>query len=295
MTYVLKTLNNLEEVTIKESKDKSKKIFPQTLEIEKLPKLTTITTSYRLLKKFKFKEIQEILKEIPKLKDFNIICKVADSKLNSQEIRNEAIAFICNEHKTKPDYKNPKETLYIDIIKDTCLLGTNPKTELCKRDYKVRTSNNSLNACIASSLLILADYNPKLSLLDPFCSDGAIIIEAALRKGKNIYASDPKSTNLFNAKLNTEVAKVKIKFEVKQTDQIITKLPFISKRSNPKVIEKRLIDFLELATKAKSTIITQKTTLLEKLIKSYNLKIKKELEIKHGQQTYKILTFHKKT
>jgi len=296
MTYILKTLNNLENITIKETNNKAKKIFPQTLEIEKLPKLRTITTSYKLIKKFKFKEIQDILKELPKIKDFNIICKIKDNKLKSQELRNQIIAFICKKYKTKPNYKKPEQILYLDIIKHNCLLGINPKIELCKRNYKIRTSNNSLNACLASSLLILAKYNPKNSLLDPFCSDGIIVIEAALKKGKDIYATDPKSTNLFNAQLNSEVAKVKINFQLKQADQIITQLPFVSKRSNPKIIEKQLKNFLELTKKAKKiTVITQKTNLLEKLTQDYNLKINLKKELLHGQTNYKIITFHKKS
>ena len=176
-----------------------------------------------------------------------------------------------------------------------CLIGLEPKKDLCKRQYRVRTSNNSLNCCLASALLIVANYNPKQTLLDPFCSDGAIAIEAALKGGK-VFAHDPKQTNLFNAKLNAQVANVKINFEIQQADQIITQLPFVSKRSNPKVIEKQLINFLELTKKAKSiTIITQKTELLEKLIENYNLKISEKRKVLIGEQKYEILCLKKKT
>jgi len=166
---------------------------------------------------------------------------------------------------------------------------------LCKRQYKVRTSNNSLNCCLSSCLLIIANYNPKLSLLDPFCSDGSIVIEAALKQGKNIYAYDPKSTNLFNTKLNSEVAQVKINFKLQESDQIITQLPFVSKHSNPRIIENQLHSFLKLAEKAKFvTIITQKTDLLENLVKNYRLKISKKRKVLIGEQNYTILCLKKK-
>jgi len=70
--FILKTLPNLEPITIKETNNKAKKILPQTLEIEALPKLTTITNSYKLIKKFKFKTIEDIQKQIDNL-DLNLI------------------------------------------------------------------------------------------------------------------------------------------------------------------------------------------------------------------------------
>ena len=69
--FIIKTLPELEDITIKESKNKAKQILPQTLQIEKLQKLDTITASYKLLKKFKFKEIDDIIKQIDKL-DLNL-------------------------------------------------------------------------------------------------------------------------------------------------------------------------------------------------------------------------------
>ena len=297
--FILKTLPDLEDITIVETKNKAKKILPQTLQIEKLQKLNTITASFKLLKKFKFKEIDDIPKQIEKLdlnlKDFKIICKrIGKQKFSSQDIREIVAKTLCKKYKIEPNYKEPKHEIYIDIVNNNCLIGLKPKINLCKRQYKVRTSNNSLNCCLASALLIISSYNPKQSLLDPFCSDGAIVIEAALKGGK-VNAFDPKQTNLFNAKLNSQVANVKINFEIKESTQIITQLPFVSKRANPRIIEKQLINFLELTKTAKSiTIITQKTELLEKLMKNYKLKISKKRKVLIGQQKYVILCLKKK-
>ncbi|MFH1840521.1 MAG: THUMP domain-containing protein [Nanoarchaeota archaeon] len=298
--FIIKTLPDLEDITIVETKNKAKKILPQTLQIEKLQELNTITNSYKLLKKFKFKEIEDIPKQIEKLdlnlKEFKIICKrIGKHKFSSQDIREIVTKILCEKYKTEPNYKEPKNEIFIDIVNNNCLIGLEPKIDLCKRQYKVRTSNNSLNSCLASTLLIIADYDPKQPLLDPFCSDGVIAIEAALKKGK-VNAFDPKQTNLFNAKLNSQVANVKINFEIKESPQIITQIPFISKRSNPRVIEKQLIGFLELTKAAKSiTVITQKTILLEKLMENYPLKISKKRKVLIGEQKYVILWIKKKT
>ncbi|MBM3247771.1 hypothetical protein FJZ17_04515, partial [Candidatus Pacearchaeota archaeon] len=260
--------------------------------------------SYKLLKKFQFKNIDDILNEINiKLKDFNVLCKIKDNNIDSQDLKLKVTSLICEKYKTKPDYKEPKDILYIDIIKNTCLLGLNPEINLFKRPYKIRTSNNSLNACLASSLLILSDFKKTESLLDPFCNDATLLIEAALKGSKNLYGLDSRSVNINNARINSQIAKVKINLENKtinsfntKIDRIITQTPFPSKLKSEKLIGPILENFLEKAynlLEKSLTIITQNPSLLLKLAEK-NFNLIKKLEVKHGSQNYFIFIFNKK-
>jgi len=61
-----------------------------------------------------------------------------------------------------------------------CFIGIDfTGIKLSKRDYRIKLLSNSINPCLAYSLLRIADYSHSDSLLDPFCKSGEILIEAA--------------------------------------------------------------------------------------------------------------------
>jgi len=104
------------------------------------------------------------------------------------------------------DLDEPDVIIRVDVIFDEVYVGidTTGDEALHKRGYRVYDHPAPLNPAIASSLIMLSDWNQDKSLLDPMCGSGTILIEAAMmcrnippqkfRKEKflfvNIYGSD---------------------------------------------------------------------------------------------------------
>ncbi len=87
----------------------------------------------------------------------------------------------------KVDLDEPDVIIRVDVIFDEVYVGidTTGDESLHKRGYRVYDHPAPLNPTIASSLVMLSNWNPKKSLLDPMCGSGTILIEAAMI-GRNI-------------------------------------------------------------------------------------------------------------
>jgi len=295
--YLATTLKGLEKVTEKETN--GKKYIDTKIIYSRKKELKSALYWFKLLKKFKFKNEEEIYTKFKNLKlkePIKIECiRKGKHKFNSQDIRHNLSKLF------KTDYKNPKEVLIIDILDNHCFIGKNPKDY--KRDYKLRTNRNSLNPIICYSLLKIAGLRKTSSVLDTFCSDGAILIEAGLIGCKELHGFEK---DIKNAAINSKIAKVKLDlksesldwldtlFKKNSIDYIITNAPAISKRSNKEQVNKNLKELFHQASfvlKNKMVLISQKTDLLEKYAKEFHFKIKKETEIKSGDMNYKVLSF----
>lgn len=89
--------------------------------------------------------------------------------------------FVQQKTGAKVNLKNPDVKILCLIDKNTALVGIDFAGEdLGKRDYRIFLGHDSLKGNVAFNLLQFAKYDPKLTLLDPFCRAGAITIEAAL-------------------------------------------------------------------------------------------------------------------
>lgn len=145
---------------------------------------------------FKFKELNDIKKEIDKIdfskwldkdKSFRVSCKIIENNISSQEINSEVGAFVIhaikkkNNYNQKVDLDNPDLIFFVYIFKDNCYLGIDfADFSLHKRSYKIFNHPRSLRGTIAYSLVRIADLDKKQLLIDPFCGSGEIPIEAAL-------------------------------------------------------------------------------------------------------------------
>ena len=299
------TYQGLEEITIKETKGKL--ITSTKILYNKNKELKSALTSYRLVNKFKFKEELEIYEKLKKIKfKIKTPCKadclrIGNHKFTSQDIRINAHKILAKNYKI--DFKQPKIIIFIDILNDYCFIGLNPIRY--KRFYKVRTSRNSLSPIISYSLLKIADIKKNNSLLDPFCNDASILIEAGLLSIKKLYGF---TQDIKNASINSKVAKVKINlststvdwldtlFKKNSIDFIISKPPILSKRADKELVEKQTKELFHQASyilKKKMILISQKPELLEKYSQQYKFSMKEELEIKVGDTIYKIFSFKK--
>jgi len=149
-----------------------------------------------LFNNFKFKEIEDIKKEVDKIdfsgwlsedKTFRVSCKVIENEVSSQEINPRVGGFIIDVIKKKKNYKqkvdldNPDLIFFVYIFKDNCYLGIDfSGFSLHKRSYKIFNHPRSLRGTIAYSLSRMAGIDKKQAVVDPFCGSGEIVIEAAL-------------------------------------------------------------------------------------------------------------------
>ena len=187
----------------------------------------------------------------------------------------------------KVDLTNPKTIVYADVVGHECIIGIDltPKP-LHKREYRIKSHNQSPNACVAYAMVRLSGYSSKSVLLDPFCKDGVIVIEAAsfasktpqlfyTKKGKfkdidegmqkslklKINGFDTLFHNIRSGEINSKLAGVNklinwgrfdvewldTKFDENAVDCIVTSPPFVSRTSPEKDVRKVYKEFFHQA------------------------------------------------
>ena len=124
---------------------------------------------------------------------------VIDSYLESKGVR------------LRVNLDEPDVIIRVDVIFDEVYVGidTTGDESLHRRGYRVYDHPAPLNPTIASSLIMLSEWNPKKSLLDPMCGSGTILIEAAMM-GRNIPPQKFRKekflfTNIYGEELLEEV------------------------------------------------------------------------------------------
>ena len=204
-----------------------------------------------------------------------------------------------------------KTIIFLDIIDQTILVGIDlTPTLLSKREYRIKTHNQSINACIAYGLIRLSDYDGGKTLLDPFVKDGVIPIEAALFRKGTINAFDSLFPNVRNIEINSKLAQVRkevnisridvewldTKLDKASVDCVVSAVPFPSKSVPEKDVEKiykELFYQLEYIMKKKGKIvfITPKPELLKKY--SEKFKILEERAVSTSNLQYFVVIFIK--
>jgi len=289
MKAIAATIQGLEEIAIQEIKEilKSKaqkitnsRILFNVKSEKEIAKFILNTRSsikvYLLLDYTKFKTIKDIetmaRKLNPKLKNnFAVRCsRIGQHKFTSKDIEILIGETLYNKYKIKVNLENPTTTVYADIIEDYCFIGIDYTGELIsKRNYRIKLTPQSINPCLAYSLLRISEYKEKDTLLNLFSKSGEIAIESALyilkkkhrqdflfkrlfsyeekekivKKKLKIYAIDPQHNHIRNIIINSKIASVydfikilKIdldwldtKFKKNSVDKIITSVPYPSK------------------------------------------------------------------
>ncbi len=119
----------------------------------------------------------------------------------------------------KVNLDEPDVIIRVDVIFDEVYVGidTTGDESLHRRGYRIYDHPAPLNPTIASSLIMLSNWNPERSLLDPMCGSGTILIEAAMM-GRNIPPQKFRRekflfTNIYGEELLEEVKKEAVKNE----------------------------------------------------------------------------------
>jgi 23S rRNA G2445 N2-methylase RlmL len=305
--YIAKTLEGLEETAAEELK--GKKILQQRIAFtSKKRDPRTINTTYKLITSFTFPSLEKLVtkanaltKTIKKSGSYNIKCsRTGKQNFKSVDVIKE-VGTLLREEGYTINYKQYKKTIYIDIINNTCFIGMLIKENLCKRQYRIKHNNKSINACIAAAMIKEAKIKKTETLLDPCCKDAIIPLEAHRLGIKKIYALDPVKNNVRNAMLNCRYAKTKIKpqcyeiswldtlFKKASIDHVITNLPISKHDKEPEKFMKEFFHQTKFITKKTITIITTKPAIIKENTK---LKPIKEINITIGDMKYAILQFN---
>lgn len=298
--FIASTLKGLENICCEEVS--GKKIINCRVQFEKKQEVRSALVVYELLADFEFKNLAVILARVKKLKipikgSFKVECnREGKHKFSSQAVKEEIGGWLYGQgHKV--DLKHPETIVYLDIVDKHCFLGLNP--EHCgKRKYRIRGSRQALNATIAYGLLKIAEFKPDDVLVDVFCGDGVILIEAGLLGGKKLYGL---AEYLQNAKINSHLAGVKIHlhkekpeylsslFQEKEIACIITQPPFYDAAGiNEMFSQARNL----LKENGKMIIISDKMGIVEKTAEKQGWKGKKKLEIVNGDICYLVKRFN---
>lgn len=338
MKYIAITSKGLEDVSCTEVKEilkaEAKKVAEGRVEfstsnIKPLAQSArSVDAIYSLTKKIKKKDI---LKQIEKIKikiEEPFMVKVFHS---SEDIVSKSLAAeigeIIHERGFAVDLEKPKTVVIADIVKDDCFFGILVKEDIHKRDYRVKVNNKSVNACLAYGLVRLSGYNKKKTLVDPFCKDGVVIIEAAsfalkiprtyftedtgfkLKEQKlNITGVDSLLHNVRSCEINSKLAGVNkciklskfdidwldLKFGKELIDCIATIMPYSSWEQNSNELIKLYKEFFKQAANilkknGKISLLTVKPEVMKKVAESF--KVKEEKEVWAGQQKYSLMVF----
>lgn len=302
MKAVAQTISGLEDVSIAEVGSligiNAKKLMAGRIIFEATEqqakelseKSRSLLAVYDLKQEIKFSGLEDLTSKIKKFEfeaPFVVRCnREGEHGFHSTDAEREiGEKFYDNYHKV--DLHNPKTTIIADITGNKCLIGiwTVPK-ELSKRNYRLRAHPRSINPCLAYGLIKLSGWAEDQSLLNPYCKDGTIAVEAALsaKNPKGITATDTR-VNLNASEINAKLAGVNKKISFAENaegmfDCIITN---IARIENPFSVAKKL-----LQKNGKLAIITQNKNLNHE---GFSLIHKREARL--HKATYTILVCQK--
>lgn len=321
MKVICVTLYGLEDLLIREIKKKldlkSKKVFRGRVLVEldniiDLNKIRLVKRTYSLIDYFKFNKINQVYSNVDKMdfsdikESFIVRCnREGNHKFGSGFIERKIGEMIFNKG-YKVSMKNYEKMVFVEIVDDMCFIGYLIKDDLCKRPYRLKINNGSINACLAYGLTCLAGCKTNDILVDPFCRDGVICIEASLHGCKNVYGFDESKNNLRNAEINCKLAKANVnffnvglkwldtKFEKGKVDAIVTKLASVSRHFSEEKINGIYSDLFCQAKhilKKDGTMVLccENDDILRKKISENEFNVTDELTVSIGNLDYSLV------
>jgi 23S rRNA G2445 N2-methylase RlmL len=293
------------------------------------------------LHSFEFKELKDITSkkiehELLKDRTFKVTCKrVGEHSFSSSEIMEGVGANVdC-----KVDMENPDVIIAVHVYDNKCYIGIDfSGIDLSKRDYKIFPNPAGVKGTTGYALVRIAGWKSDESLLDPFCKDGTICIEACaygkgvslnkFRKDKlayaklfdhefeeqnkevKIYGYDRQLANIKSGQKNARIiglhkditfSRVDVewldtKFGKGEVDKIVTCLPYISKRTNAKEVEKEIKEFMHQAAfvlKGKAVVLAKDLDIIEANAEKEGMKISEKKEVEIGKEKFYVIVIEK--
>ena len=202
------------------------------------------------------------------------------------------------------DMKSSDMVIFVDIINDDYIYGLDltPKL-LSKRDYRIKIHKQSINACIAYCLVRLSEWKKGI-LLDPFCKDGIIPIEAAIYREGDVIGYDSLFHNVRSSEINCKLSEVDVKFarfdaswldtRFDDINTIISAVPFPSKTISEgkiKFIYQELFKALKETLSGKAVFIAPTVSLLKDVASDYDFKLVEERVTFMGKAEFRVVVF----
>jgi 23S rRNA G2445 N2-methylase RlmL len=268
---------------------------------------------YSYMDHFSFSTKEDIVQRCSRIKfsfrgSFVVRCFREGSHDFDSRIIEREVGEVIYKQKHKVNLKNPDNIVVVDISHNNCFLGILLKDNVCKRQYRIRVFSSSINACLSAAAIKFSGVKKSDSLLDPFCRDGVIPIEACLLGCKKVSACDESMNNIKNAKINAGLAGAKVKFvrcnvdsldlkiDEDSIDKIVSCPPFLSKKKKQSAIESLYKEFFYqlnaiLKKAATVTLISPRPALIEVFAKRAGYKLLKEKKVFVSNMDYKIMVF----
>lgn len=329
MEVIISCLRGIEDICIKECKELTKgkavKLCSGRVKLEcrdpdKIQNnLRSGIRVFQLIGELDFKSLNDIAKAVAS-NEFSgpiaVRCsRRGNNKFNSNDVE-KAVGKELHSKGLSVDLKNPKTKIILDIIENKCYYGVLIAEDLNKREYRIKSTSQSINSTICYALVRLSGYKKGKTLLDPFSKDGTIAIEAAAyayslplkfikpvdAKEQNIFCSDPLLQNVNNSETNSKLAGVNkaikfsrydiewldTKFGKSEIDYIVTVLPYHA-GDRQKDAEKNYKDLFYQAefilSKSGKMVLLSQVDLKDFLSE---FKIVSETEIMSGDIKYKV-------
>ncbi len=239
MEVLVSCLKGIEDVCIKEirelTKKKAVKVCDGRVKVgcdeSSLKKLSENLRSglrvAKLLGEFKLKSIVDMADKASKFsKEFIAPISVRCSRQGNHDFKSndieKAVGEVLHNAGLKVDLENPKTKILIDIVNDEFFICILIAENLNKREYRIRSTGQSINATICYALVRLSGWKKEKVIMDPFSRDGTIAIEAAAfkfslplkfdkpisAKDQVIHCFDPLLKNVNNSETNSKLAGV---------------------------------------------------------------------------------------
>ncbi|QQG39260.1 MAG: methyltransferase domain-containing protein [Candidatus Woesearchaeota archaeon] len=325
MKFIAITLNGLEGITNNEIKevlkakiikaDKGKVVFDTDKENFKELRSAERVLSY--LGEFKFKDFEDFGKKIEsidfsKVEDkFKIECKrVGEHDFNSVDISKIIGSYINKKYGKGGVFKDFKQIVYISIFEDYCYIGIDLTGKLSRRDYRIKVHASSINANLAYSMIRLSNFKDKEILLDPFCGDGVICIEAALLKKGKVFGIDKRDGYIRSCRINSKIAKADVDFSINniewldtrfkknEVDKVVSSVPYHTKRLEKEYVSNVYREFFNhlnyvLKKKGLVVLLCRYEEPLVSDAKDYGFILKDKIEVKFKGYSEFIFVFEK--
>ena len=307
--FIAKTVEGLEEVAAKEVG--GKRLMRRRVVCEKLRRgLKTVDVVYEVWKKFNFSDGSDVIKKVSALmgklrkgKVYALACsREGDHSFKSVDVMM-GVGAKWREQGYKIDYKKFDQVVMIDIDGDWCGVGKLVSDGLCKRPYRVKHNNRSVSSCIAAGVIKIAGVKKSESLLDPFCKDGVIPVEAWMMGIRKVHALDPIKNNVRNAAVNCQFAKTGIVpkcyeatwldtlFKKGSVDHMVTNMCIGKYDEEPEKVVKELFHQADFVVKKAVTVITNREDMLRKAAGGW--KVAYEGVVRVGGMVYQVVKFER--
>lgn len=220
--------------TLCEKELKGKKIFNCCVVFSKLvkkkprvPYRILRILAYGTIKKIedlkKIKIDEKIFSKLVKNKDTFRITTITDNSNISKMVCNEKLGeMIHKKYNLKVNLTKPDKELIFFVSDNRFVFGIDYLGDLSERDYRVFTSNKSIQPNLAAAMLMLAGYKKGKILVNVFCRDGTLAIEANLLSKEKVFAVCDRISYLNNSKNNIKIARAKVEVSKTSIDYLDT-------------------------------------------------------------------------